>query len=272
MSYLYRGYLLINVLSLDVAAGAVVSALFFGWVFAVHLLPWGLLCLGLSVWIIYTVDHLVDASRTIRPAATARHRFHQRYFSLLSAGLLVAVTGLAVSLLFVRRPVLYSGLALSIFVLAYILTQRYLIYLKEVCGGLLYCLGVLLPAWSLSHEAFSLRDGLIIGQFALTVFSNLILFSIIDFRRDVQDHQHSITTTLGEKNTVRLLSIVFIISGILWITELFLVYYTLSLLSVFALMNLLLLSIFLMRGRFKSNERFRLLGDAIFYIPLLILV
>ena len=58
-----RFYQYINILSLDIAAGAVISAVFFAQIFNVQIKPYGLLALGLTVWIIYTVDHLRDAKK-----------------------------------------------------------------------------------------------------------------------------------------------------------------------------------------------------------------
>jgi len=65
-----RIYQFINVLSLDVVAGAMVSALFFARIFKVQILPWGVLALGLTVWTIYTTDHLVDAKRVNIPLSS----------------------------------------------------------------------------------------------------------------------------------------------------------------------------------------------------------
>jgi hypothetical protein len=58
----------VNVLSIDVALGSVCAALFFGKYVAVGISPVTLAVLALTVWIIYTVDHLMDAKRITGPA------------------------------------------------------------------------------------------------------------------------------------------------------------------------------------------------------------
>jgi hypothetical protein len=69
-----------NILSLDVVAGAVAGALFFGEILQVQLSFSVLTALGLTVWIIYTLDHLRDAKQILNVASTDRHRFHQEHF------------------------------------------------------------------------------------------------------------------------------------------------------------------------------------------------
>ena len=71
---LSKAYRLINILSIDVVAGAVCSALFFARLLQVSLLPYGIISLALTVWIIYTADHLLDAKRVEGVATTRRCR------------------------------------------------------------------------------------------------------------------------------------------------------------------------------------------------------
>src|SRR6478736_436347 len=83
-------YRVINALSLDVAGGAVICALFFAQLLKVNLFPQGLAALGLAVWIVYTGDHLLDAKRLREQASTFRHGFHQQHFKLLAVLLAIA--------------------------------------------------------------------------------------------------------------------------------------------------------------------------------------
>src|SRR5688572_9142526 len=91
MPGLIRFYRLMNILSIDVVAGATVSALFFAKIFDVQVRPFGLLALGVTVWAIYTLDHLRDAKKIRHEASTERHRFHQRHFKVLTVLLCAAV-------------------------------------------------------------------------------------------------------------------------------------------------------------------------------------
>ena|SRR5688572_29933788 len=101
----FQFYQYVNILSLDVAAGAVISALFFAQIFNVQIKPYGLLALGLTVWIIYTADHLRDAKKIKHRASTQRHRFHQQYFCSLTVFVGSAILLDAVTIFFIRRQV-----------------------------------------------------------------------------------------------------------------------------------------------------------------------
>src|SRR5687768_6879666 len=123
MSSLVRAYRLFNLLSLDVVAGAVVSALFFARVFQVEVRLVGLIALGLTVWIIYTADHLRDASKIVGEASTERHRFHQVHYKKLMFLTMIALGLNVVVILFLKPPVLEWGVVLSFVVFAYMIAQ-----------------------------------------------------------------------------------------------------------------------------------------------------
>ena len=91
MNKIISVYRLLNILSIDVAAGAVICALFFARLFEVQIKPYGLISLGLTVWIIYTADHLLDGIKTHHRAATKRHQFHQYHFKVLCVVMIVAI-------------------------------------------------------------------------------------------------------------------------------------------------------------------------------------
>src|SRR5260221_9904362 len=124
MKKILATYRIINILSLDVAAGAVVSASFFARIFNVTILPQGLISLGLTVWIIYTADHLLDAKKLKQAASTERHRFHQQHFNILSVAMLLAMLVDFTQIYFIRNVVFRAGLWLSFIVAIYFLVQH----------------------------------------------------------------------------------------------------------------------------------------------------
>ncbi|NJL13528.1 MAG: hypothetical protein HC913_11335 [Microscillaceae bacterium] len=72
-----------RILSLDVVLGVILMALLGGHICHHPVEKVVLAALGLTVWLIYTLDHLLDAYQIPPPAHTLRHRFHQQYFGLL---------------------------------------------------------------------------------------------------------------------------------------------------------------------------------------------
>ena len=265
-------YRLLNTLSVDVALGSVCCAAWFAEMFNANLKPYALMSLGLTVWIIYTVDHLLDARKTQEPASTERHRYHQKNFKLLLYLLLFA---LLVDLIFVfllRKVVFQWGLVLSGFVVVYFLMQKYLKYLKELIVALVFSLGVLLPALSLTHEPPVTSDFLLISQFVLTALLNLLLFSWYDRDNDRQDKRESVVTLLGDKKTTIVISATFILNGVLMAGSILLFPYLVSRVLIIFFMNVILLWIFLQPQHFKVEDRFRLMGDSIFLFPLFYLI
>jgi len=270
MVKLFRAYRFINILSLDVAAGAVICALFFAKIFDVIILPYGVISLGLTVWIIYTADHLIDAQKVKRPASTERHRFHQRYFKTLFALLIIAVLIDATQLFFIRKTVFIVGLALALLITIYFLLQRYLRFLKELIGALLYTGGVLLIPWSVKNTSYDSVQIILITQFIITALINLLLFSWFDKNQDEQDQHSSFATTMGWDATKNFIIALFFLQAILAVVQ-FAIWEEKPVIIV-VLMNVLLLLIFINRKYFEAEDRYRLLGDAVFFVPLIYLL
>lgn len=255
----------INLLSIDVALGAVCCALFFAKVSQVTVDAVTIVVLGLSVWIIYTADHLLDARRIKTRASSLRHRFHQKYYYNLR--ICIVATGLftGVLLFFIPRPILSSGFILAGLVGIYLLIHRYLKMLKEVCIALLYTIGVLLPTW----QAVPLHNmpWTLVIAFGLTALLNLILFSWFDHEADRHDGHLSLVIFIGERNTRLCIYLLFVAVLSLLFTA------ALPIASgIIGIMNVTLLLIFLKREYFTRYERYRLWGDAIFLFPVVYLL
>jgi hypothetical protein len=272
MNKIRHVYRLINLLSLDVAAGAVICTVFFSRLLHVQLKWSGLVTLGLTVWIIYTADHLLDARNVKHSASTERHRFHQINFRGLVVLLFVAVVIDGLFLFSIRRPVLIGGLVLGFIIAAYFFLQRYFKFLKEFFAAILYCGGVFLVPLSLNSDPLTTGHVILLFQFFTTALINLLLFSWFDYADDKKDHRQSLATYFGVNATRILLIILFVINAALmtisFLEYSILVYATL----VLVMMNLLLLIILLKKRFFIVNDRYRLLGDAVFLLPFFYLV
>lgn len=263
-------YRWIDNLSLDVAAGAVICAYYFSTISSVTLDPVSLCCLGLTVWIIYTADHLKDASRLKNEAATVRHKFHQQHFNSLFAAIIIAGIVVIVLLLNLDKHTVMWGLKLSIFVLIYLVVNHFLSYTKEIIGGLLYCLGVLLPAFSQMDSPGTLFSRAEVLIFSLLVVVNLLLFSANELHEDKLDNHKSFALRFGKPITLivvkSLISIIAIILLLSW--------GSLSFQSrvIFSLMMLVLMAVSLFPKTFERNDRYRYWGDLIFLFPAIVLL
>ena len=146
-----------NLLCLDAPIVALVWQDFLARCFSVPLLPQGRLTLMLTVWAIYLGDRLLDVRTLAQGAETGPHRFcreHRRAVTALLIAVLIA--NLTVCLVWVRRPVLWNGMAVFAGVAVYFEAfpvRRLSGIWKPLAAAGLFTLGVFLIAWTRLGEA-----------------------------------------------------------------------------------------------------------------------
>jgi hypothetical protein len=169
----------------------------------------------------------------------------------------------------IPRQVLIAGIILGSTVLCYLILHRYLKFLKEFFVACLYTAGILLPSLAYSDTHLLPVHQLIIGKYLVTALMNLLLFSLVDYNQDRDHKQHSFVTWFGPTSTlygIVLLGFINIFSGF------FLWSYDPRVALIFICMNLLLLAVLFFRDKLVANNLYRILGDAVFLIPLFYLV
>ncbi len=277
-----RLYRLMRILSLDVVLGAVASGSLVVWWLG-QPMPWvWWVALPLSVWVIYTTDHLLDAYRLRERASTARHRFHYRYFRPL-----VVAWGLGLGSCLSWIPWLaplelwvfglgMGGLVLLHLGLVYLVGDRTSwLFTKELGVGGIYSAGVwgapLVFAWG----QWSVTTLYLFGQFALMALINLLAFSLYERHIDERDGHTSFVRAIGPQQARRLIGglavLVVGLGGGAWTTAP--ATQQGSLLGVqglFALMLGVLLGVSYYEAWFAWRERYRVWGDLVFWFPGLI--
>jgi len=262
-----KAYRFLNLISIDVACGAMVGACFFAAILKTQLRSYGIASLGITVWMIYTLDHLLDSRRLKNEASTYRHQFHQTYFNALRVMLIIAGIINIYMILHVRRSVFGWGLVLAGAVVLYLLLQRWLSPFKEAVGAILYSTGVLLPALSLQMKSVTTPIIFLIVIFTLTALINLVLFSMFDVENDLKQIQSSFVTSFGKSTTRKILFFLFSAQAIFSLTLIIHSDYRIEAL-ILILMNFVLLLLYLSPSKSKNDEWYRLLGDTIFLFPL----
>ena len=273
MKGLIKTLLTAHWLNMDTALGAVASCYFFAFLLQVTLPPVVALTLALAVLAIYNLDHLMDAARLPGQALTTRHRFYQRSFRWLvyyQAALMAVLLGLSFLL---PHAVLRIGVGLGGLVLIYFLLlfgRRASGFLfKEVFIAVVFVLGALLPPLSLAHAGAWRIIIWPVGQFILLAVANTLLFAWYDYEVDRQETHISIALTLGRRHLKRLIHgilMVFLIAGVAapvdgqWVCASVILW----------LMWLVFLLIALFPQTFGRHERFRIFGEAVFLLPVLV--
>lgn len=238
-------------------------------------MPWvWWLALPLSVWVIYTTDHLLDAYRLQARASTPRHRFHHRHFRpialLWGLGLLSCLSWIP----WLAPPrLLWFGLGMGGLVLLHlglvflVKDRTSLLLIKELGVGGIYAAGVWGGPLVLHPEHWPPGVGAWFGQFFLLAMINLLAFSMYEHDIDERDGHTSFVRAIGLGRTRRL--ILGLGLGVLalgaWRGGVGA--QAAGVQGVYALMLGVLWLVSFQPHWFAPGERYRIWGDAVFFLP-----
>lgn len=287
----FNDYLLLNFLrsayflSFPVVLGAVLSNRMAARLSDVDPVHWATpIMLGLIVFIIYTVDRLLDVRKSSLAAAgryqplTARHEFHRKHALTLWKAVAVA-TGLALVLtFFLPGSLIRFGLVLGAVCAIYVgivfrLPARHpALLLKEPLVAILYTAGVWGSVW-VQRPSISYIDVLEGLMFLGIAFQNLLLFAVMEQLETPGQPLFSLATAWGLASCdliLRWLTFIIVLSAfaICFLTSDRFAQRSALMLS---LMSLTLYGIQRYPDYFLRNERYRWLGDGVFWMPVLVL-
>ncbi len=256
-------------LSVDIVLGAIFFLVYLGKYFQVEISIPTYVALASAIWLIYTADHLFDAHKTNNPS-TKRHAFHKKHFKkLILVGGLVMILAL-INLWFLEVQIIRNGAILSAISVAYLMLVYFVkrLWVKEILVAIVYATGIFLAP--ISKVGLDVQSAILMLQLAGIAFLNLLVFSKMDIESDAQDGFNSIALKLGaQKSDFLILGIVLLLFTS-FISFAYLYEVTIQLL--FALMTGILFLINIKPAYFSVNERFRIVGDGIFYLPALFLL
>jgi hypothetical protein len=266
-----------NAFSILVVFGSVSTASFFSYYWEVGHDLFFYWLLGSSVWLIYTIDHLFDAFRLGNHASSLRHQLHYKFRYLLLV-IVFFVLGFNITeawllwQFFVYIP--FGTLLFALFCLYLVLVMWFHkngkpVYLKEVWVAIFATMGMAFsPVFG---ESIQLDAGnlLILLNFTLLNFANLLTFSRFDLRNDRTDNMLSLAAYLGFAKTSRwifnLLALVFFITVVWLFAEDW--HHKIKGALAFILMINILALINFRYYVFRQNARYRFWGDLIYLIP-----
>ena len=272
-------YELINLLSLDVVAGAIAGASFAVTLLSVHpgMAFW--ICLPVAVWLIYTTDHLLDGLKNREKSRSIRHFFHYRYRFILGTAIVifgaiaavVAFNYLPIGL--VRFGILIGALSLLyLFITWYLSRHSNKYFFKEVVIAFIYIIGI----WGGPLILFGYRHHpvilIILPIYLSMALINLFTLSYFDLETDRQDRHNSFTVIFGKKVTLTLILLLLTLGFILSVSMLLL--YTEERIGagsiILMVMILFQFLIVIFKDSFFVQHHHRPLGEAIFILPALL--
>lgn len=268
-------YRFIQALSVDVAVGAIIMSAWVARLLHVEM-HWSVyVAMGLCTWLVYTLDHLIDAKDLDESAVTLRHRVHVRCFKPITySWLFLLVVALSVVVLYLPLQTILYGLgALTIvtihFVLVYLLGKRVSVLVhKELGVALAYAFGVFVGP--VSYLDFNSPKVLFLfGAIFFIALLNLLLFSYFDYEADQNQGQTSIVRGLGIRRSLVLIGCTAGVSVVCASYSLLEGGY--GIFFVLSSMTGCLLLLLRYRTFFEVDDRYRILGDGVFLLPVIFL-
>ncbi|WP_461127758.1 hypothetical protein [Spirosoma aerophilum] len=238
--------------------------------------------LALVVFIIYTVDRLLDVRKyRINPASqplTARHAFHLQHAALLWKIVIGATILASMLTFFLPVSVIKFGLILGFICAVYVGAVFRLpahhpaLLLKEPVVAVFYAAGIWGSVW-VQRPSVSITEIVQGIMFMGIAFQNLLLFAVMEQLETPEQPTFSLATAWG------LASCDAILRWMMWIIVLAGLIICFVATDRFAqrsaimlsLMSLMLYCIQRYPDYFLENERYRWLGDAVFWMPILVL-
>ncbi|WP_155187207.1 hypothetical protein [Fulvivirga lutimaris] len=270
----FLSFITINHLSIDVVIGSIISSIFLSIITDIKYSNTSLLILGLVVWSIYTFDHLLDAKNSKADQLSARLAFHKRHSSILTKALIFTILLTACLLPFIPYKTLLYGTVLSSAVLVYFLSIHFLkskfILHKELVIAIIYTAGICLGPVSQMTNPISNFQLLVISIFFIIVLFNLLVFSLMDQKEDLNAKFPSFVMAAGEPITLVVLKVLGLvgIALITYLTVLGFVRESVLLASMFGVLQI----IFWRRENTYIIKYYRYAGDGIFLFPIFYLL
>ena len=261
-------------------SGDVLVGAFAMGIYAVYLLDvkpvfeWWLV-LMLSVWAVYTADHLIDGFSRKNEAAIYRHRLHYRFhYFLFGLELAVIVAAVVLAFYYLDDKILRGGIVMGILVFIYFLMvylgrQKSFYFHKEFFIAIFYVTGIWLAPLIWFQKPLTLYYFGIITGFVILAWTESILIALFDMENDKHDGHPSFITFYGSVSSKKFVKILLQAHFILMIILLFkcdeqkkYVAVTIQL-----LMNGLIFLLSVFEERLKKTSYYKMLGEMIFWLP-----
>jgi 4-hydroxybenzoate polyprenyltransferase len=274
-------YRYFHFLSLDIVLGALASSCFAARLFAVDPGWVWWITLALTVWLLYTGDHMLDAWRNRKKIERELHFFmnKNRRTMIWSMGVVTVADMLLIFNLLdpglMKYALVLAGLVLLFYAMRHIFRKNRVLFIPgEFFVLFIYMAGTWLGPVSAVENSFVPSQGLIALIFAGVLLMNLGVISLYDIKLDNRLGIGSMARSLGPKRTRRMLigtSIaIYLVSLLQFLVFEMDRYFRYAL--ILAGMATILLLVLLYPSRFRKNDYYRLAADAVLYMGFLSLL
>lgn len=274
-------YRTLHFLSLDIVLGALATSFFAsrlfesdpGWIWYITL--------ALTVWLLYTGDHMLDAWRHRKKIERELHYFmiKNRKTLVWSMGLVATANMLLIFNLLNQELLKYAlflaGLVLLFYAMRHVFRKNRILSVPgEFFVLLLYLAGTWLGPAVAREGGFEAGQGMIALIFMGVLMMNLGIISLYDMKLDTRMGITSLGNLLGSQRTKNLLLgtaiAIYLISLLQFLVNEMDRYSKYAL--ILAGMCTILLLVLYYPSRFRKNDYFRLTADAVLYMGFLSLL
>lgn len=274
-------YRYFHYLGLDIVLGALASSCFAARLFGTNpgFIWW--ITLALTVWLLYTGDHMMDAWRHRKKVQREMHYFllKHRRLVIYSLGVVAVVNAMLIinlldKVLF-KYALILAGLVLLFYAMRHIFRKNRILSIPgEVFVLLIFMTGTWLGPAVAMEGSFEAGHGMIALIFMGVLLMNLGVISLYDMKLDSRMGVASLANLLGLKRTKNLLLgtaiAIFLISLLQFMINEMDRYSQYAL--ILAGMTTILLLVVYYPSRFRKNDYFRLAADAVLMMGFLSLL
>lgn len=265
----------VNCFSLLVVLGSVSTSYFFSQLFHANLPLSFYWLLASTIWIIYSLDHVLDGLKKREESVSVRHYIHYKYRKILVPTIAaISVFNAVLAYMFLPKRILISGLGMAALVVLYFVIIHFfkrlkINWLKEFFVSMLVCWGMVVLPGVAGDMTFSPSSVAIVLCMVAINFSNLLLFSYFDYDEDVENGLTSAAVQWGKDFTQSVILHSLGIGFMCLIGWTFLIQSPVKLAVSVALLIMfnVLLVMYIQEERFAEKGRYRFWGDVIFLVP-----
>lgn len=261
-----------EILSLDVVAGALASGLMATTLMDVH--PgwawWA--CLAMGVWVFYNGDHLLDGMKGGDKNVSPRHLFPHKHRKQIIISLVpFVITGAFIAVAFLEMRVFLFGIAMGIFSLIYLAlvwrkaNNKNKTITKEAWIAVIYTVGV----WGipLLFGEINTPVALLVFLFMLLVFAEGTVAAYYETTQDQKENHSSVVLALGKRKSRVVLHALFLTVAFSAIAGGLTTQMPLNMaFAIILLMNVMLFAIFHYQKLFAKGL-YHNAGEAVFLLP-----
>lgn len=271
----------INLLSLDVVFGALCSGFFAARIVGADM-EWPFwIVLAITVWVVYMLDHLLDAYRLKAGSHSQRHRFAYHYFRVLTviASVLMVIDVFLV-VIFLEKELLIFGAAAGMLILSYfaglyLARGRYFFLLqKEIIVAFFYLAGI----WGgpILKVGFNLQPYVLwsMAAFYCLAVSNALVLSHNDRDVDKKDKHISFAVSYGRKRTK---NIIVLLCALAFLIAFFILFDgsfsdASAVAGIYITMAVIMGLLVHRTGNHTNSYLYRILAEGVFWLPGLLFI